>query len=803
VFKRKGVKVSVLILGVLLAFNLEGENRLNLASPPIVPTDTFRIYDSIPASPGGIVTVPVHLKNTLAVVGYGLNIMFNPSLSIDTAFPGEAVDSFWTGITFGYDILDSTIYIIALTGGNPFTNYFPPGDHIIAYINFRVPPTIPVGTVLPIIFFDDSLHSPPRYNVITDTTDFADKMPIKDNGSLYVTILTTPPQIEPIPDTSVYEGGTLNLQVTASDPDGDSLSLWAENLPPNASFPMVSGDSLVSGVFTFSPDTTQGPNVYPILFVAQDENGARDSELVFIEVIEVVNLPPVFTPIQDTSVKEGDTLEIIVMATDPEGSPVVLTTGPLPPNASFIDYGNNTGLFLFTPDFNQGPDTVTVTFYATDSLGAVGSEDVIIEIIDVPYDVLSGGTNGGLPGSSNIPIPITIRAQDTIYGVQFDLAWNPEILSVDTVIRRPEYPDYIVYFNEMSRGTLRVIFMSYNLSPIPEGDQILLDVFFSVSNTALSGEYGLSLFNAMEVIDIYGNWRELVTEDGLFIVDILGDVNLDGVVNIGDIVLLVSYLLGLANLTPRQLSNADANQDNTVNVGDVVAIINIILGRQIPVSPIYEPGLAFISLEDEGGVMAFTSTCNSPIGGVEVELNFNPAEVELLPPEKSENLTQFTLSHRITDDGKMIILLYSLSGDSIPPGDFTLFDIGYVGNMESIKIKRIFVSDPYGRLLSVFIGGKQVPRSNVLALYPNVPNPFREKTRIGFSIPEGQFVRLYIYNISGQRLRTIFEGNLKAGFHTVIWDGKDDTGRRVSPGVYFVTLNTLEKILTRKMMFSQ
>ena len=171
---------------IAVAFVILGTG--GFAQPPEVTTDTLRIPEGIIAHPGDTVCVPVHLINTLAVVAFALNIPHDTLLEVVDILPGEALDSFWVNPNFGYDpySLDSVVYVIGNTQGNPYSTYFPPGDHIIAYICFKIPEFIGDSLLFPLGFVDDTLHEPPRYNVITDTTDFADKMPIKDNGSLLI-----------------------------------------------------------------------------------------------------------------------------------------------------------------------------------------------------------------------------------------------------------------------------------------------------------------------------------------------------------------------------------------------------------------------------------------------------------------------------------------------------------------------------------------------------------------------------------------------------------------------------------------
>ncbi|MFH1008721.1 MAG: FlgD immunoglobulin-like domain containing protein [Candidatus Latescibacterota bacterium] len=73
-------------------------------------------------------------------------------------------------------------------------------------------------------------------------------------------------------------------------------------------------------------------------------------------------------------------------------------------------------------------------------------------------------------------------------------------------------------------------------------------------------------------------------------------------------------------------------------------------------------------------------------------------------------------------------------------------------------------------------------------LTPNYPNPFNAATSIGLSIPFETTGTLAIYDVLGQQVRTLIEGDLTVGEHSIVWDGRDDTGRDVSSGVYLCRL---------------
>ncbi|PID28506.1 MAG: hypothetical protein CSB55_04560 [Candidatus Cloacimonadota bacterium] len=71
----------------------------------------------------------------------------------------------------------------------------------------------------------------------------------------------------------------------------------------------------------------------------------------------------------------------------------------------------------------------------------------------------------------------------------------------------------------------------------------------------------------------------------------------------------------------------------------------------------------------------------------------------------------------------------------------------------------------------------------------NCPNPFNPETSISFSLPSAGKVNLAVYNTKGQKVKTLTEDVYEKGSHSVIWNGKDETGNAVSSGVYFYRLN--------------
>lgn len=86
-------------------------------------------------------------------------------------------------------------------------------------------------------------------------------------------------------------------------------------------------------------------------------------------------------------------------------------------------------------------------------------------------------------------------------------------------------------------------------------------------------------------------------------------------------------------------------------------------------------------------------------------------------------------------------------------------------------------------------------------LKQNFPNPFNPDTMIKFALEDSSPVELIIYNIKGEKIKTIFEGNAQAEeLHSAYWDGKDENGKNVATGVYLYRLRTNKTEYNRRML---
>jgi len=99
------------------------------------------------------------------------------------------------------------------------------------------------------------------------------------------------------------------------------------------------------------------------------------------------------------------------------------------------------------------------------------------------------------------------------------------------------------------------------------------------------------------------------------------------------------------------------------------------------------------------------------------------------------------------------------------------------------------------------ITGDESPAApKAFALFQNVPNPFNPSTTIRFDLPRPACVKLSIYNVRGEAVATIFDGQMTEGRKEIAWSGRDDGGAIVASGIYFYRLVAGDFTQTRKMV---
>lgn len=90
--------------------------------------------------------------------------------------------------------------------------------------------------------------------------------------------------------------------------------------------------------------------------------------------------------------------------------------------------------------------------------------------------------------------------------------------------------------------------------------------------------------------------------------------------------------------------------------------------------------------------------------------------------------------------------------------------------------------------------------SIAFSLEPNAPNPFRDATRIPFTLDAASHVTVRVYDVTGAFIATLFDGSMSEGRHEVGWGGHNAAGNPVATGAYFCTLTAEKRMLSTKML---
>jgi len=88
----------------------------------------------------------------------------------------------------------------------------------------------------------------------------------------------------------------------------------------------------------------------------------------------------------------------------------------------------------------------------------------------------------------------------------------------------------------------------------------------------------------------------------------------------------------------------------------------------------------------------------------------------------------------------------------------------------------------------------------VYSLSQNYPNPFNPKTRVEYSLERKGNVNISVFNILGQKVKTLVDAEMDAGEYSVDWESDDENGNEVASGIYFYKLTTSNYVETRKMV---
>lgn len=275
-----------------------------------------------------------------------------------------------------------------------------------------------------------------------------------------------------------------------------------------------------------------------------------------------------------------------------------------------------------------------------------------------------------------------------------------------------------------------------------------------------------------------------------------GDVSGNGSIAADDASEILKYVVGLVTFTDKQLYAADVNNDGVVGALDAAWVLYYVVNGSWPTAKLSAAaGIAeFGSMVSENGIISLPISLANTSGvlSAKVELDVNGAlEIEGVASRLPEGWIMVSK----LEEGRITLAMAGLK--PLADGSFATVNFKVQDkDAKAVVQGKANLNDEYSaQLNSVTV--KEIPTE--FELSQNYPNPFNPVTNIKFSLPENANVNLTIYNMLGQKVKTLLSGEQEAGFYTVRWDGTNELGSRVSSGIYIYRIEAGKYTSTMKM----
>jgi len=286
-----------------------------------------------------------------------------------------------------------------------------------------------------------------------------------------------------------------------------------------------------------------------------------------------------------------------------------------------------------------------------------------------------------------------------------------------------------------------------------------------------------------------------------------GDASGDGQVTALDASVIMQYVVGLRRLAQSAIRAADVSGNGRVTPFDATLVLRFV-AELLEVFPVDEEEVAkpIISAgrlhwaQVQPGIAANTLSLPLVLDGaknvnaVEINLSFDPLQLGVegihldLP-------SGWQAAHRI-EEGELHLAL----AGTVP------LAAGQLGRLE-LKLLQADALTQIGG--SAFINENAASQLTPItlkalpvnfALGQNFPNPFNPSTQIAYHIPTAGTVKIAVYNLVGQKVRTLVNSVQGAGRHVIEWDGRNEAGDAVETGMYLYRMQSDGFVQTRKML---
>ena len=289
----------------------------------------------------------------------------------------------------------------------------------------------------------------------------------------------------------------------------------------------------------------------------------------------------------------------------------------------------------------------------------------------------------------------------------------------------------------------------------------------------------------------------------------VGDVMVDGVLDLLDVTQMVLFIQTDHPLTSNQLHCADTNFDGTVDILDIIAVVDCILENCISMGDVHLDlnlslyGTIWVDMGDlyRGGnsIQRIYMSTEESVRGFQMELYWND-NVSVDSLALSEDVAQLELRYEFLENSGVRVIAYPLDDFLLPAGTHAVIELfgqeltRTIGENEWQITKGLAGGGGGVRmpLTAPEIISYTTPELNILG-----PNPFNASTLFKVTLPETGKVKISIHNLLGQEVEHVLPrgSELTSGEHLFVWDAANQP-----TGIYFVRLDWGSSIITRKLL---
>ena len=480
----------------------------------------------------------------------------------------------------------------------------------------------------------------------------------------------------------------------------------------------------------------------------------------------------------------------------------------------------NTSFDTFTPAmvYNSSAREYLVAWYGDDDTGLLvdGEYEIYGQRLGLETDATLRLEKTLAQSGETAGVEVTLESGIPVGGVQFRVTLgNP---AMATFVQLVDASGSLGFTGEANHdpatGVTQVIFYNDSGATIPSGAHTLGTLQYTIDPGASLGSDTPLAISQIIVGDEFGVEIGSSGEDGALQVGIPGDINLDGTVNIQDVVQMVRILLlnpppAVPDPGTTPYAIADVNGDGALDVADVVAQVNQVLHlinpRVLASGPVGPVGVSLsdAQIQTSGGVAVPLMLENDGvIAGLQAALTFDPALAHVGTPTLTEDNGSLILASHVVG-GKLRVVVYSATpGTGITAGHGAVLHIpvtvreGVTGH-PSLTLSDLILVDPQAQRVPVLLGETTVTVAKEGAALPtaftlqsNAPNPFNPSTQIAYEIPQRAHITLTVYNLLGQEVVRLVDKAQAPGRYRVTWHGTNARGIGVSSGVYLYRLTS-------------